>query len=181
MNLLAGTPGGGGNVLANTMTKPAQCEHVKVNGVRCGSPALRTRRLCYFHFMSRVPQIELVPILEDGNAIQTGVLEIIHAMLSGRLDTKRAALALYGLQIASCNLPRVQTEPPRRRIVLDAPAELDYPYLNKSLQLKMAEEKAGDQEGEAAPIAEPSRSGWQSHRVGVSSPPEEGSRRQERS
>ena len=127
---------------------------MKVNGVRCGSPALRTRRLCYFHFMSRVPRIELVPILEDGNAIQAGVLEIIHGMLAGRLDTKRAALALYGLQIAASNLPRLQTEPPRRRIVLDAPPALDYPYLNKSLRLQMAEEKASDQEGEAAPSEE---------------------------
>ena len=151
MILLKSNPGGGGNVFANTMTKPAQCEHVKVNGVRCGSPALRTRRLCYFHFMSRVPRIELVPILEDGNAIQAGVLQIIHGMLAGRLDTKRAALALYGLQIAASNLPRVQTEPPRRRIVLDAPPELDYPYLNKSLGLQRAEEEASDQEGDAAP------------------------------
>jgi len=136
------------------MKKPAQCEHVKVNGVRCGSPALRTRRLCYFHFMSRVPQIDLVPVLEDGNAIQEGVQRIIHGMLTGRLDTKRAALALYGLQIAASNLPRVQTEPPRRRIVLDAPAELDYPYLNKSLRLQRAEEEASDQEGDAAPSEE---------------------------
>ena len=135
------------------MKKPAQCEHVKVNGVRCGSPALRTRRLCYFHFMSRVPRIELVPILEDGNAIQEGVQQIIHGMLTGRLDTKKAALALYGLQIAASNLPRVQTEPPRWQVVLDAPAELDYPYLNKSLQLQMAE-KASDPEGEAAPSEE---------------------------
>ena len=133
------------------MNKPAQCEHVKVNGVRCGSPALRTRRLCYFHFMSRLPRIELVPILEDGNAIQAGVRQIIHGMLTGRVDTKQAALALYGLQIAAGNLPRVQTEPPRRQVVLDAPAELDYPYLNKSLQLQIAEKNARDQEGEAAP------------------------------
>ena len=151
MILLGRPPGGGGNVLANTMTKPAQCEHVKVNGVRCGSPALRTRRLCYFHFMSRVPRIELVPILEDGNALQEGVQQIIQAMLTQRIDTKRAALALYGLQIAASNLPRVQTDPPRRRIVLEAPPELDYPYLNKSLRLQRAGEEASDQEGDAAP------------------------------
>lgn len=136
------------------MKKPDQCEHVKVNGVRCGSPALRTRRLCYFHFMSRVPRIELVPILEDGNALQAGVQWIIQAMLTQRIDTKRAALALYGLQIAASNLPRVQTEPPPRRVVLDAPPELDYPYLTKSLQLQMAEKEARDQEREAAPNEE---------------------------
>lgn len=25
------------------------CHHIKANGVRCGSPALRQRRLCHFH------------------------------------------------------------------------------------------------------------------------------------
>jgi hypothetical protein len=26
-----------------------QCQHIKLNGVRCGSPALRGKDLCYFH------------------------------------------------------------------------------------------------------------------------------------
>ena len=27
----------------------ARCQHVKVNGVQCGSPALKNRKLCHFH------------------------------------------------------------------------------------------------------------------------------------
>ena len=27
----------------------ARCEHVKVNGTQCGSPALRDQPYCYFH------------------------------------------------------------------------------------------------------------------------------------
>jgi len=108
--------------------KAVQCEHVKVNGVRCGSPALRGRRLCYFHYKCRLPRVQTVPILEDGNAIQLGVLEIIRGLLEERIDTKRAGLVLYGLQIASSNLRRVRGEPPRHRVVLDDPRELCYPY-----------------------------------------------------
>ncbi len=26
-----------------------RCQHIKVNGTQCGSPALRRNRLCYFH------------------------------------------------------------------------------------------------------------------------------------
>lgn len=26
-----------------------KCEHIKTNGIRCGSPALRDENICYFH------------------------------------------------------------------------------------------------------------------------------------
>jgi len=110
--------------------KPARCEHVKVNGIRCGSPALRGRRLCYYHFNCRLNQIHPVPILEDGNAIQLGVQETIRAVLDGRIETKRAGLVLYGLQIAAMNLRRVENAPRRRRMVIKEFGELRYPYLD---------------------------------------------------
>jgi len=34
---------------------------------------------------------------------------------------KQAALPLCGLQITAGNLPRIESEPPRRQVVLDAP------------------------------------------------------------
>ena len=27
----------------------ARCQHIKVNGIQCGSPALKDRKFCYFH------------------------------------------------------------------------------------------------------------------------------------
>ncbi len=122
------------------MAKPARCEHIKTNGTRCDSPALRGRRLCYFHYNCRLPQIQLVPILEDGTAIQLGLLEIIRALLDERIDTKRAGLVLYALQIAALNLRHVDGEPGAHRVVLDPPCEMQYPYLRKPPRSATAEQ-----------------------------------------
>jgi len=38
------------------MSSVPTCQHLKVNGIRCGCPALRNRRFCYFHDESRKRQ-----------------------------------------------------------------------------------------------------------------------------
>ncbi len=108
--------------------KPHQCEHVKINGLRCGSPALRGRRVCFYHFSSKVHHLGMVPILENGAAIQHGLLEIIHALLDERIDPKRARLVISALRIAALNLSRANGEPPANRVVVDMPPKLDYPF-----------------------------------------------------
>jgi hypothetical protein len=105
--------------------KPVRCEHVKSNGVRCGSPALRGRRLCYYHYTIVGPRVNVFPLLEDGNAIQLELGEIIRALVDERLDTKRAALVLYALQIASQNLRHVNFEPGPRKVTIEPPLELE--------------------------------------------------------
>ncbi len=104
--------------------KPVRCEHVKSNGVRCGSPALRGRRFCYYHYNLAGPRVNVFPLLEDGNAIQLELGEIIRGLVDERIDTKRAALILYALQIASHNLPHVNFEPGPRKVVIEPPFEL---------------------------------------------------------
>jgi len=104
--------------------KPVRCEHVKSNGVRCGSPALRGRRFCYFHYNLIGSRVNVFPLLEDGNAIQLELGEIIRGLVDERIDTKRAALILYALQIASHNLPHVNFEPGPRKVVIEPPLEL---------------------------------------------------------
>jgi len=52
-----------------------------------------------------------VPLLEDGNAIQIGLQEVINALLDRRIDEKRAGLILYALQLAGSNLDRVDPQP----------------------------------------------------------------------
>ena len=106
---------------------PAQCEHIKTNGVRCGSPALRGRRYCYFHYNLIRPRVNVFPLLEDANAIQLELGEVIRGLIDQRLDTKRAALILYALQIASGNLRRVDFEPTAGNIVLEPPFEIGKP------------------------------------------------------
>lgn len=114
-----------------------RCQHIKLNGVRCGSPALRRRTLCFFHHRAQKyaqqcalegTQRLLFPLLEDGNAVQFSVMQVLRAFADDRLDSKKAALLLYGLQIASCNLRRVDSRPYWRDVVTDlSPAGLAAP------------------------------------------------------
>jgi len=92
-----------------------RCQHVKMNGTQCGSPALRNRRLCFFHDRIRREQARIaadasaqrrfdLPLLEDANSVQVALMKVIQMLGSGRLDHKTAGLMLYALQTASANL-----------------------------------------------------------------------------
>jgi hypothetical protein len=92
-----------------------RCQHVKVNGTQCGSPALRSRRLCYFHNNvqrqrrkiaadTTAPHRFDLPLLEDANSVQMALMKVIQMLGSGRMDHKTAGLMLYALQTASVNL-----------------------------------------------------------------------------
>src|SRR5437868_13592922 len=113
-----------GNPMNHKSKKPAQCEHIKANGLRCGSPALRQRRYCYFHFCAhdrrrrrrQQPNAPFVlPLLEDANSIQMAIQQVAEAVLEERIDNKRAGLLLFALQTAACNLKNTDFEPKQLR------------------------------------------------------------------
>src|SRR5580658_3266987 len=62
------------------MPNPRVCTHIKVTGVRCGSPALRGEQFCYFHQRMlrsvKRPDSRLhhVALLENEEAIQASVM-----------------------------------------------------------------------------------------------------------
>jgi hypothetical protein len=98
-----------------------RCQHGKVNGARCGSPALRRRRRCYFHEEVRIDREKTaadafaqrtfrVPVLEDANAVQVALMRVIEMLGYGRMQPKVAGLILYALQTASYNLCNTQFE-----------------------------------------------------------------------
>ncbi|HSA94229.1 MAG TPA: hypothetical protein VLE48_14545 [Terriglobales bacterium] len=89
-----------------------RCQHVRLNGLRCGSPAVRGRRLCYYHQQARRskrPNYDL-PIPEDATSIQLGLLQVIRALQDKAHDTKTCALLIYALQTASANLKQLARE-----------------------------------------------------------------------
>ena len=110
-----------------------RCQHIKVNGTQCGSPALRRNRLCYFHKSwqqtrivlganraRRAPAVFDLPMLEDANSIQVALMQVMRLILSGQIDAKNAGLLLYALQTASSNLARTNFEPTiKTRVVID--------------------------------------------------------------
>jgi hypothetical protein len=103
--------------------KRYQCRHIFTDGHRCGSACLRHEEFCYYHHTTRRPvenprrrrsrqaQFDL-PLPEDRSAIQSSIGEVLRRIASNEIDAKRAGLLLYGLQIASINLPRA-TQPTR--------------------------------------------------------------------
>ena len=97
------------------------CQHVKVNGTQCGSPALRRRRLCFFHVRCQEQRARIagsqfgqarfvVPLLEDANSVQMALMQVMQLLSSGQMEHKTAALMLYALQTASCNLRNTEFE-----------------------------------------------------------------------
>ena len=80
------------------------CTHIKVTGVRCGSPALRGEQFCYFHQrMIRGVQIPStsrlhpVALVENEEAIQASLMEVINALARNTIDLRRADLILKAL------------------------------------------------------------------------------------
>jgi len=86
------------------------CSHIKVNGIRCGSPALRQEVFCYFHQrmirgVRTPPKSRLHPIanFEDAQAIQASLMEVVNALVRNQIDVPRARLVLRALSIAVRN------------------------------------------------------------------------------
>ncbi len=103
-----------------------RCQHIKTRGTQCGSPALRGQQFCHYHRQSRPKNVECyedwltpghsgnitLPVFEDAHSVQFVVRQVTEMILQQKIDPKCAALALYGLQIASANLKRMETEKP---------------------------------------------------------------------
>jgi len=90
------------------------CSHIKVNGVRCGSPSLRGEVFCYFHKRMirgvRIPpKSRLHPIanFESQEAIQASLMEIVNALVRNHIDVPRARLILRALAIAARHSSKV--------------------------------------------------------------------------
>ena len=112
---------------------PNRCQHIKVNGTQCGSPALRRNKFCFFHKRWQTERIQLnasnhkrrarcldLPVLEDANSIQITLMQVMRMIVSREIDSKTAGLLLYALQTASFNLRHTDFEPVRhQRVVVD--------------------------------------------------------------
>ena len=114
-----------------------RCRHLKVNGTQCGSPALKDHRFCYFHQRWHEQKLVInsararkaratfsLPVLEDANAIQLSVMQIMQMLISGQIDKKTAGLLFYGLQIASSNLKHINFEPEIKNDIVIDPKKL---------------------------------------------------------
>ena len=93
------------------------CDHLKEDGVLCGSPALRGKKLCYFHqrdhkraqYAAGVirradvlgPRLPPMKSLAD---IQWALGEVLSALAAHRVPLRRAGARLFDLQKAASSL-----------------------------------------------------------------------------
>jgi hypothetical protein len=119
---------------------PNRCQHLKINGTQCGSPALRRNRFCFFHKRFQDEQIKLsadrarrgvatfvLPVLEDANSIQIALMQVMRLLVSQQIEHKTASLLLYALQTASTNLRLTNFKPFIHEVVLDPRTVNDTP------------------------------------------------------
>jgi len=115
-----------------------RCQHLKINGTQCGSPALKRNHFCFFHKRWRETRIVLnanrarraravldLPVLEDANSVQVSLMQVMRLILSRQIDPKTAGLLLYALQTASSNLSRINFEPVVKTCVVIDPRTVD--------------------------------------------------------
>jgi hypothetical protein len=107
------------------------CTHIKVNGTRCGSPALRSEVFCYFHQRMirgvRTPaksRLHPIALIENEEGIQASLMEVINALVRNTIDFRRAQLILRALHIAVKNSPRVHFNIHNSEMIREVP---DYP------------------------------------------------------
>lgn len=93
-----------------------ECRHIFTSGKKWQSPALKDQSFCYFHSNTRkrpspekeryIPSqdtaLNLSP-LEDSDSIQLALSDVVLALAANRIDSRRARILIYGLQVASQN------------------------------------------------------------------------------
>ena len=124
----------------------ALCRHIKTNGTQCQAPSLADGLWCFFHTRlhprhSRFRPIEVesdsiiraqpvhLSALEDRDSVQVALSVVINALASGQMESRQATALLYGLQIASSNLARINSTPSPAKVVLSAEPTTDGQYL----------------------------------------------------
>jgi hypothetical protein len=142
-----------------------RCQHIKTNGVQCGSPALRAERHCFFHHQHRRRAHEFdlyepaksalnLPALEDANSIQVVLTEVIRLILTRHIDPKSASLLLRALRLAADNLKFTNLEPRHKTQVVIDPDSVEHRPLGATAWSE-TEGQAYDRLVETEPVPAP--------------------------
>ena len=86
-----------------------RCTHIKADGIRCGSPRMKTGLLCYSHqrMTEARPGRFRMAAIDDANGIQLALMQVCRALVDGNLTHALAGKLLYALQTAASNVERV--------------------------------------------------------------------------
>jgi len=83
-----------------------RCQWVKQDGTACRSPQMKQHIYCFAHKqMAEARELMLmIPVVEDANAIQMGLMRIQKALMEDTISMKKAGLLLYSMQLAMTNV-----------------------------------------------------------------------------
>src|SRR5579864_2116640 len=83
-----------------------RCQWVRQDGTSCGSPQMKQHIYCFAHMqMAEARTLMLMlPVAEDANAIQIGLMQIQKALIEDRISMKKAGLLLFSMQLALTNV-----------------------------------------------------------------------------
>ena len=85
-----------------------ECRHIKTNGLKCKSPALRGMPYCYFHARlhraSKGPRPLKIASLETSKDIQIALAKVLARLSTSPRGAREAEFYLWALQIASQNV-----------------------------------------------------------------------------
>jgi hypothetical protein len=102
------------------------CQHIKANGIRCGSPSMNHSAFCFFHTdvpLRRKHKRMPLPILEDTNSVQLALNQVAARIMDDGADLRKTGQLLYMLQLCSQNIARTKFEQIlsslRERLALD--------------------------------------------------------------
>ena len=163
------------------MLYPRRCQHLKINGAQCDSPALHRRRFCFFHNRIQEETLKLardkrrrsgtifLPILEDANSIQVALMQVMRLLVTQQIDHPTARLLLQALRLATTNLKELRLEIYREEHIVD-PREVVNSRIGKHLWYEEeceeeeyedddeeTEEDDGDEEQSEAETAAPAK------------------------
>ena len=93
------------------------CNHRKPDGFLCGSPALRGKKLCFYHhrdhqrrrYVERVlrcndPLRPCAPLPKTVSEMQVRLSDVLDALANGGVHSRRAGKLLYALQERAVSL-----------------------------------------------------------------------------
>lgn len=113
-----------------------ECRHIFAGGRKCCAPALTGQPLCYFHNRAQTQSAsrkgDAMPWsagpLEDADAIQFALSDVLAAIAEGRLELRRGGLLLYGLQVAAANVRHARSRNDRESVRDVFPAKDGTPF-----------------------------------------------------
>jgi hypothetical protein len=100
------------------------CDHLKADGVLCGSPALRDQKLCYYHQRDHKRQKHVASVMRRADVlgprlprmksltdVQVALAKVFNALAAKRIPLQRASRILFDLEQAAVTLRKPSLSP----------------------------------------------------------------------